>query len=609
MPELPIYDSQQSIQTGRVGASVRPEMAAPARALQGLGATLEKIGDHWHKAHVNNQYTKAKNATDLEIKALVQAAENEPDHSPETMKIYADKLKEIRSRDHAIDDIDVKAEWDANSGHAVDSAGISIDGMFKQKLIANQGMELLQDGDSTKSSYINLDHSASPNEGRMLKSGYKERLKASFDTGVINAKVYASELAEIDEWDTDRVEADIEKNPVVAMAKLDAGHYGKMDSAKINKLHNLAKATVIRQREIKEISNLRSYAVNQPMMSKLVYGNDDDEVVIDGVKRRVDSFTFGEKLEILKDWDGQDKIGDEFAGDLIASVTQKQKNYPVNNKLFARTTRMIASANFEYDTGEVDEAIPEDETPFEKEQRLKRADDITTNPSLIYLRKIDGIQRNIMKMKISPAEKKRLLNLLTTKVTENQVEATREVAGHKDFMQADEEFKDDIPLFQDEALREYAIETAKPENQGMKDHHKKKLINSIKQKIYYRNSTKILSRYTEVDTRFANDKVDIVQNKKTGEFSFAVYRRGYPKPKKILLDKRKQKALEMAAAKKRRGDNYKEGESEASYAKRDVISQYKKHFDKVGYNRKNLMSGGLAPPDYVMEAFKDKWFD
>jgi len=216
MPQLPIRDPQQSIAVQSTGTPVPRGSTAGARALQGLGKTLESIGDTWLKAKVTNQYTNAKNENESEINQILADAQNEIDHTDETRQTYLDRLNKVSNKAISIDDSSVKQQFDSNNELFMDESRISIEGMFKQKMIANQRGEILKSGGLSKNNYINA---TSPVKAQQIVEDYMDFLKANKETGYLSGPEYSSEVADVLKWDYDRAMSDIGRNPVVAAQK------------------------------------------------------------------------------------------------------------------------------------------------------------------------------------------------------------------------------------------------------------------------------------------------------------------------------------------------------------------------------------------------------
>lgn len=327
MPQLPIHQTQQSRTTQSGGRSSQAGVIA-AKALQGFGETIEKIGDVWMKAHVTNQYTTAKNENQAEINQLMADADGELDHTEETRKIYLDRLNEISSRDISIDDIDVKAKFDSDNNLFMDEAKISIEGKFKQKMIAHQRIEITKDGDLSKQQYITA---FSTSKGELIVNGYIDRLKAYKDSGFISEKEYASEIEGVKGWNVERATYDIGKNPALAAQGIEAGAYGNLNVKQKNELVNLAKASIDRQKKVREMAQLSNHTKNETDLLVMIY--------TDPTK------SLAEKTLTINEFEANNGISEGFAADsrrLLKSVEkQVDESFDVNEtgdllKLFPR---------------------------------------------------------------------------------------------------------------------------------------------------------------------------------------------------------------------------------------------------------------------------------
>ncbi len=427
MPRLPVHESQAT-RAGQSGAKridsrlVGQEGRASQRVgaqVSNLAANLQKMEDTWERAHVTSQYTTARNERKSALNDILSKAQLEPDYK--NSEGYYQALEDLRSQDVEIDNDDVKAAYDSETKLDADISTTKLDAMFKGKLVQHTRGEVLKDKVATESSY---NSSASEALRFQIRDGYLERLKFNKDAGFISNAEYVSELEDMKEWEFNRAMTAAGHSPQFVIDNIDQFEFSS-DKEK-HKVIDVSRTNIARQDKVFRIATLERQNTNEANVSDMIF----KDKVMSGP----------EKTILINEMELRGEISKGYASSANKYLNSlKSIDETTRSPDFSRILRMMNDANSRYD-------------------RSKAGKDSMSGE--VYLRKIGAIQTAIVKTSgISSDDREKLQNHLNNLTTKKQSDATVSLVGDK-YKVADTIFKNSLPShLQDEALREYFIET------------------------------------------------------------------------------------------------------------------------------------------------------
>jgi len=439
MPEFPVYTSQQSLSTESVGAPIPQGAGYGARVLQSIGSEVEKIADTWQKAHVTNQYTTAKNQIQGEVNQLLADADNELDHNKK--KEYIDRIKKIADGPHEIDDRNVKNHFDSDKALQMSEALIRVDGMFKQKMIANQRGEILKDSKNSKNDYIS---GYSDTHRGETKRKFIDRLDTYKASGYITEQEYQSELEDAKQWDYDRALQDIGYNPQGTAENIDSYD---VDPRQKNELINIATSSARRNDRIRAIASLEMFDQNESEMAVTVFEDKTTPIAV--------------KIKDINEQELRGQISEDFATKARRYLTSVENLESVSTDgEYAQIVRLI------YDTNE----------------RVSDFANLSTHEQ--YLKRVGEIRNRIVDTPdLSNDDRSSLLKVLTNTTAKKQSESSVELGRLPKYREANNYFDERIPLFRDEALRRYVVMTM--DKPGLDPQESLRIMQNIETSIVY----------------------------------------------------------------------------------------------------------------------------
>lgn len=340
MPRLPIYTSQGSVSGQQSGA--REDVGAaglPGRALQqaggalrSLGDTIDRIGDKWDKAKATNQYTTAKNATEIEMDNLMAEVAADEDHSDDRKKEYLTRLEEIKGREVEIDDEDVKAQFNSNNGVLLNEARIKIDGAYKRKMLGHQLGQLVLAGDIAKKTYIG----GTVEQRKKARADHLDLIETNFKNKIIDEKQYLSEKEEMDGWEIDRAKEAINNDATTALEDMQKGEFD-LDGKERSTLIKLAKDIINENFKIATISTLSDQADVQGQFTKEVLENSEMSTI--------------DKLKALAILDTEGKVSDKYEEAARRRIRYGKVDDVSKTEAVISTRQMIADVHLTYNEG------------------------------------------------------------------------------------------------------------------------------------------------------------------------------------------------------------------------------------------------------------------
>lgn len=341
MPRMPIGPGpQQSISGQTSGPRIDPRSQVAGQGLQAagklartFGSELEKMEDKWQKAESANQYTTSRNERKVGIAGLMEAVKNEGDHTRSAF--YADELKRITTDNQVeFSDQGIKDIYDAETKLDRDMAEIKIRAHFRGKMINHTRGQISGDTNSAREDYLNETNSLIRHRGL---EDYKDRQKGYQSTGVISNLEYVGALEDTKDWELDRAMQAAGNDPESVLDSRNLANQFKLTPGEKTKVQSAARATVIRNNQIRELASLKNHAVNMGSVNELL-GDDDVSLI--------------EKTKIINDLERMGKIPEKFAVKARRAVTDIGKmNTLDSGPIVDKIVKMYMDINVEFEGG------------------------------------------------------------------------------------------------------------------------------------------------------------------------------------------------------------------------------------------------------------------
>lgn len=482
MPELPVFDPQQRIATQPTGARTTGVGGAGSQAIQGFGETLQKIGDTWLKATVTNQYTTAKNQTEMGVNQLVEDAKDETDHNKQDE--YLDRLNKIGGEDVEINDTSVKSQYDANKLLYMDETRITLEGLFRQKMIANQRVEIVKDGTLSKRNYMTA---FSETKRALDTQAYIDRLDGYKEAGFISGEEHISEIEDIKGWDYDRALSDSGNDPVGTSVRIQNGEYNITQKQK-NELVNVITASIKRQEKVRDMANLEMHNENEEAMSFTVF--EDNETPIP------------EKITKINEMELTNQISEDYA---------------VKARRYLKSVEKLSSRSTNSEVAQIVRLM------YDANERVSDFGSRDTHSE--YLKKIKAIQHRIIDSNSLSSDDRASLQREMTNITKKQqAKATIEISREPKYREADKFFSESLPpMFRDEALRTYFYMAGERE---MSIEESRKVMRDVQVKIMYSNRQGVLDIFDKGREKYGSGADLRLERNKQGVVAVILYKNG-----------------------------------------------------------------------------------
>lgn len=414
MPRIEVYQSSQEFTTKTAEAPQTAPMDAQAKGMMQIGQAAIEVGQIYEKARDTAEYTTAKNNLSLNMNKAVEEAQNhvinpaDGDFTKELNAVqskYQQRLNAARTNYGTITNKALKASFEQEASLNEQIYGQKIAEIFRRKQIEHQGVELVKGYDSSLKNYIQ----SSGVTAKAVADNFRSSVKQSFDVGLISEKDYYAYEQKMKTWELERLANDASADPSSAIENYKSGAYAIEEDQK-DKAQEILKSSYSNWKSFNSLRNLKEQQANETDFNAKMFS---ENAVPEQLMLDID------RMEL------EGKVSSDYAESARRCLKDTNRlTQATNNEVMSEILLQIDDVNMQYEDGMNDESEEE------------------------YLRAINAIHAKIADTKgLSLTMRGKLNNVLRTRSSKKQAEATAGLTNSIKYSQAGEVFNKTLPSY------------------------------------------------------------------------------------------------------------------------------------------------------------------